>query len=102
MTAMPRIRSTRSLGERVKWRVRWAATQFLLRVVGRRLQCAACGQSLGAAFPLVWRGRVRIIGLGDRSVRVAFSAPDSLEFRHVELGQCPTAHRGWAHSATAP
>lgn len=88
MPVKPGTRSSRPLGERVEWRVRHVALQTLLRVLGRRVQCAACGQPLAAAIPVVWRGRVKVIGLGDPNVRVAFSAHDSLEFCHLELGPC--------------
>jgi hypothetical protein len=67
----------------------------LLFVLGRPLVCAACGRRLFVALPIVWRGRVRLIGAGDSHVRVSFQSKDTLELRHVELDECPAPDRPW-------
>jgi hypothetical protein len=76
-------------------RVGRGAERWLLRVVGRPLRCAECGRVLFVGLPLVWRGRVRIVGARESHVRVSFTAKDTLELRHVELDQCPSPDRPW-------
>jgi hypothetical protein len=83
------------LRERLWWHVRTRAERAFLRVVGRRLVCADCGRPMFRALPVVWRGRVRVIGLSEHRVHVSFKDRTSLEFRHVELDRCPAPERPW-------
>ncbi|HEX8067703.1 MAG TPA: hypothetical protein VF520_14380 [Thermoleophilaceae bacterium] len=83
------------LGPRLRRRARRAAERALLRVAGRPMHCAACGRRLFVALPVVWRGRVRIIGAAETSVRVSFATNDAIELRHVELDRCPAPERPW-------
>ena len=80
---------------RVRQRLRHGARRALLAVGGRRLRCAECGRELFVALPVVWRGRVKLIGARESTVRVAFTTKDTLELRHVELDQCPSPERPW-------
>jgi hypothetical protein len=79
---------------RVRIRARREALRALLRVVGRDLNCAACGRPLFRGRPIVWRGELKVIGATE-PVRVAFGSRDTLEFRHVELDHCPSPERPW-------
>jgi hypothetical protein len=47
------------------------------------------------AIPFVRRGRIKLYGADEHDVRVAFSAPDTLELCHVALDQCPAPERPW-------
>lgn len=85
----------RRLGSRLRRRVRGGARAAVLAAFGRRVRCAACGRELFVALPVVWRGRVKLIGARESTVRVAFSAKDTLELRHAELDACPSPERPW-------
>jgi hypothetical protein len=67
----------------------------LVRVLGRPIRCAECGNTLFRGFAIVWRGRVKLLGADRETVRVSFDASDALQFRHVHLEQCPTPERPW-------
>jgi hypothetical protein len=81
--------------------VRWRADRALARLLGRRVRCAACGRPLFKALPVVWRGKLVLIGLRAQEplVRVRFAERDRLEFLHGELGHCQTEDRPWAQPA---
>lgn len=82
-------------------RLRWRAYKTFVRALGRRLHCAACGRPLFKALPVVWRGRLVLIGLRFEEptlVRVRFGEHDKLEFLHGELDVCPTEERPWART----
>jgi hypothetical protein len=83
------------LRERLRWRVRNAAQHALLRVAGRELVCSECGRPILRGLPIVWRGRVRVIGISEHRVHVAFKDQSSLEFRHMQLDHCPSPDRPW-------
>lgn len=85
----------RSLRGRAEWRIRTTAERALVRVVGRDLVCAACGCRLFRAVPIVWKGRVKLIGAYEHSVRVSFGSKDELELRHLMLDECPAPERPW-------
>jgi hypothetical protein len=72
-----------------------------VRVFGRTVRCAECGEPLFVARPFVWRGRVVLLGLRVQEplVRVRFQERDSLEFVHGELDLCRTEERPWARTA---
>jgi hypothetical protein len=76
-------------------RIGRGAETLLLRVLGRPLRCAVCGRVLFRGLPIVWRGRVKVIGARESTVRVAFRTKDTLELRHAELGACPAPERPW-------
>jgi hypothetical protein len=86
-----------ALRRRIAHRARLEARHAFLRVVGREIVCAACGRPIFRALPLVWRGRVKLIGAAkpQHNVRVAFDGTESIEFRHVELDRCPSPERPW-------
>jgi hypothetical protein len=87
-------------GHPLPTRLRWRAERLVARLFGRRVRCAACGQPLFKALPVVWRGRLVLIGLRVQEplVRVRFGERDSLEFLHGELGLCRTDQRPWART----
>ena len=87
--------SDRALGPRVQRRLRNGARRALLAALGRRLRCAECGRELFVALPVVWRGRLKLIGARESTVRVAFATKDTLELRHAELDSCPSPERPW-------
>jgi hypothetical protein len=89
------VSSERALVRRVRRRLRDTARRALLAALGRRLRCAECGRELFVGLPVVWRGRVKLIGARESTVRVAFSTKDTLELRHAELDACPSAERPW-------
>jgi hypothetical protein len=78
-------------------RMRWRGERALVRVLGRRIECAECGRPLFRAIPIVWRGELKLIGLAAEEplVAVAWRRSDTLEFRHVELDSCPSPERPW-------
>jgi hypothetical protein len=82
----------------LRTRLRWRGERALARVLGRTIRCAACGRPLFKALPLVWRGKLVLIGLRVQEplVRVRFHERDSLEFLHGELGLCQVEERQWA------
>ncbi|HEV3228934.1 MAG TPA: hypothetical protein VGY97_05630 [Solirubrobacteraceae bacterium] len=84
-----------SLWSRLGWRVRSAGTRAVLGVLGRPIRCAACGRPMFRAVPLIWRGRVLLLGAAEHQVRVSFQTRNSLQFRHVWLDQCPAPERPW-------
>ena len=71
------------------------AERALVRVFGRTISCAECGRPLFRAVPLVWRGRVWILGAYDSLVRVSFDSSETLELRHARLDECPSPDRPW-------
>ena len=86
-----------TLARRVRRRAWRDVRRALLRVLGREIVCADCGRAMFRAIPIVWRGRVMLVGAADpqHNVRVAFAAPEELQFRHVELDSCPSPDRPW-------
>jgi hypothetical protein len=74
------------------------AERALARLLGRRVLCAACGRPLFKGLPVVWRGRILLIGLlvHQPLVRVRFQRNDTLELIHAELDLCRTDERPWA------
>lgn len=86
----------RTIRSRIEYRIRNTTERVLVRLFGRPLYCTACGRQLFRAIPIVWRGRVRLIGSSESNVRVAFGPTKTqLELRHVELDQCPAPDRPW-------
>jgi hypothetical protein len=69
--------------------------RLLLRLLGRPVACAECGRELFRALPLVWRGELWIIGGYDHVVRAEFNSSETLQFRHCQLDECPSAERPW-------
>ena len=70
-------------------------TRLLLRLFGRPIVCAECGRRMFVALPLVWRGRLWMIGAYDNLFHVSFVSSERMEFRHGQLDQCPAASRPW-------
>jgi hypothetical protein len=85
---------TDPLSVRVRFRARREALRAFLRIFGRDLACATCGRPLFRGLPIVWRGRVKVIGATE-PVRVTFQTRNTLQFRHVELDRCPSPERPW-------
>ena len=83
------------LRTRMRWRLRNDARSLLLRLLGRPVRCSVCGREMFAAVPLMWRGRLWLIGAEDHVIRVSFDWTESLEFRHVELDKCAAPERPW-------
>jgi hypothetical protein len=69
--------------------------RVVLRVLGRPVRCTACGRTLFTAFPVVWRGRLWIIGAYDHLAHVQFDSSETMEFRHGRLDECPAPERPW-------
>jgi hypothetical protein len=88
-------------GHPLRTRLSWRAERALARAFGRRVRCAACGRPLFKALPVVWRGKLVLIGLRVQEplVRVRFHDRDRLEFLHGELDLCKTDERPWARAA---
>jgi len=84
-----------TLGTRIARRARRDPVRALVRVFGRPLVCGDCGRVILRAIPVVWRGRVRLVGAREHNVRVMFATKEHLEFRHVELDRCPSPERPW-------
>jgi hypothetical protein len=61
-------------------RLGWHAERAVARVLGRKFPCADCGRTLFVALPVMWRGKLVLIGLRDqnRSVHVCFHRRDAL------------------------
>lgn len=74
---------------------RWKGAGLLVRLLGRTITCAECGRPMFRAVPYIWRGELRLIGAHKHLVRVSFRWTYALEFRHVELDQCPSPERPW-------
>jgi hypothetical protein len=81
-------------------RLRWRAERAAARMLGRHMRCAACGEPVAKVLPVVWRGRLVLLGLRVQEplVRVRFGERDKLELLHGELHTCPTEDRPWARS----
>jgi hypothetical protein len=79
--------------EERSWRA--SVKRALVRVLGRTVTCADCGRPLFTGLPIVWRGHVRVLGADVQLVRVSFATKDSLQFRHVQLYECPAPERPW-------
>lgn len=69
--------------------------RLLLRILGRPVRCASCGRVLFVALPVVWRGRLWIIGAHDHLAHVQFDSSETMEFRHARLDECPAPERQW-------
>jgi hypothetical protein len=65
------------------------------RLLGRPVRCSECGRTLFRGFAFVWRGKVRVLGAGEQTIRVSFDTQNTVHFRHVHLEQCPTPDRPW-------
>jgi len=56
--------------------------------VGRPVQCEVCGDVLFRGFPLIWRGRLKLLGAESALVRVDWDKMNRMTFRHVEMDRC--------------
>lgn len=68
---------------------------MIRRLLGRPVRCSECGRTLFRGIAFVWRGKVKVVGAGEQTIRVAFDDVNVLHFRHVHLEQCPTPDRPW-------
>jgi hypothetical protein len=84
-----------SLWSRIGWRARNLTVGALLGLLGRPIRCAECGRPMFRAVPLIWRGRVWLLGAAEHQVRVSFQTRNSLQFRHMWLDECPAPERPW-------
>jgi hypothetical protein len=71
------------------------AERAFVRAFGRTLTCSECGRPLFRTVPIVWRGRVWLVGAYDNLVRVSFDSSETMEFRHARLDECPSPERPW-------
>ncbi|HKN67166.1 MAG TPA: hypothetical protein VJW73_12880 [Gemmatimonadaceae bacterium] len=69
--------------------------RIVLRLLGRPVVCAACGRQLFKGLPLVWRGKVWLIGAYNETVHVSFVSSERMEFRHAHVDGCATPDRPW-------
>lgn len=69
--------------------LKWSA----LTGVGRTISCENCGRELFKGIPVVWRGRLRLLGSAAALVRVDWDGKNSLAFRHVEQEVCKAGSR---------
>jgi hypothetical protein len=69
--------------------------RVLLRILGRPVKCAACGETIFVGLPIVWRGELVLIGAHQHVVRVSFATSETMEFRHAYAGECPSPERPW-------
>ncbi len=81
---------------RVGWRVRRLVRTCVMWPFGRPIRCASCDLALFRGIPVVWRGRVWLIGAAQSDVRVSFDGRSSLRFHHLWLHKCPSPDRPWA------
>lgn len=66
---------------------RWARRMVLLG--GRPVRCELCGEVLFTGRPIIWRGRVKVLGAEQALVRADFASMNELAFRHVDVDACP-------------
>jgi hypothetical protein len=52
-------------------------------------RCQRCGGTAFRGIPVVWRGRLRIIGAARRIVAVDWESQDDLAFVHAVAADCP-------------
>lgn len=71
----------------VRCRLRELRTLLVGRL-GRPVRCERCGETLFHGLPVLWRGRVKLLGAESALVRVDWDAMNRLVFRHVELDHC--------------
>jgi hypothetical protein len=62
--------------------------QAALLLLGRSIDCHVCGRSLGLVLPLVWRGRLKLVGSAAHWIAVDWHSVNTLRFRHIELERC--------------
>jgi hypothetical protein len=82
-------------GPRPDPRVPRSVEWLLLKLFGRPVNCAACGQRIFTGLPLLWRGELWLIGAYDHEVRVAWVSTQTMEFTHAQLDVCPAPERPW-------
>ncbi len=69
--------------------LKWSA----LTGAGRSIHCEICGRELFKGIPVVWRGRLRLLGSAAGFVRVDWDGKNTLAFRHVEQEVCKAGSR---------
>jgi len=69
--------------------LRRARTAGLVRF-GRPIRCEACGEVLFRALPVVWRGKLKLLGAEAGIVRADWDKMNRMTFRHVQLDRCPS------------
>jgi hypothetical protein len=60
----------------------------IIAVAGRPLRCEVCDEVLTTAAPIVFRGRLLLVGLERELVAVDFTTRNRLVFRHARAGAC--------------
>jgi len=66
------------------------ARSRIVRAVGRPVRCEACGEVLFYGLPLLWRGRLKLLGAESALVRADWDKMNRMTFRHVESDRCAT------------
>jgi GT2 family glycosyltransferase len=56
--------------------------------LGRPVRCEICGQVLFRGLPVVWGGRLKVLGAERILVRVDWDKMNRMSFRHVERDRC--------------
>jgi hypothetical protein len=65
-----------------------ALKRAIIAVAGRPLRCELCDEVLTTAAPIVFRGRLLLVGLEREFVAVDFTTVNRLVFRHARAGAC--------------
>jgi hypothetical protein len=65
-----------------------ALKRAFIAVAGRPLRCELCDEVLTTAAPIVFRGRLLLVGLEREFVAVDFTTRNRLVFRHARAGAC--------------
>jgi hypothetical protein len=62
--------------------------QAVLFLFGSSIDCHVCGRSLGLVLPVMWRGRIKLVGSAAQWIAVDWHEVHTLRFRHVEMDSC--------------
>ncbi len=60
----------------------------ILTAAGRPVRCELCSRELFRGLPVVWRGRLKLLGAERAFVRVDWDKTNRLVFQHVEAERC--------------
>jgi GT2 family glycosyltransferase len=60
----------------------------IAKTIGRPVRCELCGEVLFRGVPLIWRGRLKLLGAESAAVRVDWDKMNRMTFRHVEIDRC--------------
>lgn len=79
-------REPRELGS-IASAVRTFRSRAIARL-GRPVRCEICGEELFRGVPLVWRGRLKVLGSEQSLVRADWDKMNRMTFSHVQRDRC--------------